>query len=177
MYRSKLNSLLSITVWISITTFAGSAMAQYVWLDNGGVKQYSDMPPPASIPKTRVLKAPTSAPTKAASVPALATTTSAPAVESSNKLKGPPNLADRNADFNKRRAEQAEHAQKEVEAERVAAEKSKICERAQQYQRTLNSGAPLANMDKNGQQVLLDEKQRAQEIHDAQDILKDCARS
>lgn len=177
MYRSKLNSLLSVAVWIGLASSAGSAMAQYVWLDHSGVKQYSDLPPPASVPKARIMKVPTSISPKAVIAPATAATTAAAAVEGSNPLKGPPTLADRNADFNKRRAEQAEQAQKDADAKRVAAEKLKACDRAQQYQRTLNSGVPLASMDKNGQRVLLDEKQRAQEARDAQNLLKDCARS
>ncbi|MEO7032018.1 MAG: DUF4124 domain-containing protein [Herbaspirillum sp.] len=170
MYQSKLNSLFSIALLIAAATLTSGALAQYVWLDNNGVKQYSDMPPPASVPKARVLKAPSSLPAK----PAPAAAATAPAVEGGNKLKGPPSLSDRNTDFNKRRTEQAEQAQKDAEAKRVAAEKSKACERAQQYQRTLNSGTPLASVDKNGQQILLDEKQRAQELRDAKNILKDC---
>ena len=32
--------------------------AQYVWLNDKGVKQYSDMPPPAAVPNQRILKSP-----------------------------------------------------------------------------------------------------------------------
>ena len=34
----------------------GHALAQYVWVDDKGNKQYSDTAPPASVPKNRILK-------------------------------------------------------------------------------------------------------------------------
>ena len=41
-----------------LAALAAPALAQYVWLDEKGVKQYSDMPPPASVPTNRILKQP-----------------------------------------------------------------------------------------------------------------------
>ena len=44
--------------FIAALGFATAAMAQYVWVDDKGVKQFSDMPPPASVLKNRILKQP-----------------------------------------------------------------------------------------------------------------------
>ncbi|MBS0307625.1 MAG: DUF4124 domain-containing protein, partial [Proteobacteria bacterium] len=45
-----------ILLALAVCGFTASAMAQYIWLDDKGVKQYSDTPPPASVPKKRILK-------------------------------------------------------------------------------------------------------------------------
>ena len=42
------------SLWLSMA----SAHAQYVWVDEKGLKQYSDRAPPASVPLKRILKAP-----------------------------------------------------------------------------------------------------------------------
>ena len=36
----------------------GAVHAQHVWVDEKGVKQYSDMAPPTSVPTNRILKSP-----------------------------------------------------------------------------------------------------------------------
>ena len=38
-----------ITAALALASFATAAVAQYVWLDEKGTKQFSDMPPPASV--------------------------------------------------------------------------------------------------------------------------------
>ena len=40
---------------------APQARAQYVWIDDKGLKQLSDRPPPPNVPAKRILKAPPSA--------------------------------------------------------------------------------------------------------------------
>src|SRR5450830_65277 len=79
---------------------AGMAAAQYLWVDAKGIKQFSDQPPPPSIPLKNILKAPKgqpSAATAAAEAPAGADAPAAPAA------KAPPTLAQRELDFQKRK--------------------------------------------------------------------------
>src|SRR5205823_1792862 len=47
---------------LAVSGFSCAAQAQYVWLNERGVKQFSDMPPPASVPENRILKSPGAAP-------------------------------------------------------------------------------------------------------------------
>ena len=49
--------------------FAANAMAQYIWLDEKGTKQFSDTPPPASVPKNRIIKEPGRSSTSSATAP------------------------------------------------------------------------------------------------------------
>jgi hypothetical protein len=144
-----------------------AASAQYVWIDEKGTKQFSDMPPPASVPGSRILKQPGGSPTPKASQEASEEKPSAPA-------RAEPTIAERNADFRKRRAEQAEKEKKAAEEAAQAAEKAKNCERAREYQRTLDSGERITRLDKNGERAYLSDEQRSQESRDNRRVLEDC---
>lgn len=169
-------SIFSIVALAAACTLGSTALAQYVWLDGGGIKQYSDMPPPASVPASRILKTPASAHASPSPAAAPASVETEPA-SSAKSSKAPPTLADKNADFIKRRSEQAEHDKKAAEQERIAGEKSKACDRARQYQQNLTSGMRIASTNKNGERVFLDEAQRAKEMQEAKNVLKDCGNS
>lgn len=136
---------------------ASGALAQHVWLDARGVKQYSDMPPPPGTPASRVLQSP--GPRGAAP------TVDQPAA---------PSVAERNAAFEKRRIEQAERESKEGEQARVAADNARNCNQARAYQRTLANGERIARLDKNGERAYLTEQDRAQETATVQRVLAQC---
>ena len=163
----RLRPLLALST-LAVCALAGAAGAQYVWVDSNGVRQYSDMPPPASVPAARILKTPNQ---PAQQEPASSATGDGAAVEK----KAPPTLAERNADFIKRRNEQAEQDKKTAEQTKLAERKAQDCERARQYQRSLESGVRMASTDKNGERVFLDDDARAREQRATREALKDCA--
>jgi hypothetical protein len=146
------------------------AFAQYVWLNEKGVKQYSDMPPPPSIPTSRILKQPSgSAP------PSANGETSAPVqAEPAATTKSQMTTAERNADFRKRHAEQVEKEKKAAEQAKAAAEKAKNCQRAREYQNALASGGRITHTDQNGERSFLTDDQRAQEMQDVNRVLQQC---
>lgn len=156
---------IAATVLAAISSHA-PASAQYVWLDEKGTRQYSDMPPPPSVPENRILKQ-AGKPVPAASA--------APA-PSEEKPAAPAqmSIAEKNAEFKKRQAEQAEKEKKTAEEARLAAEKTKNCERAREYQRTLESGERVTRTDKNGERSFLTDEQRTQEIRDAKRVVEGC---
>jgi hypothetical protein len=139
------------------------ALAQHVWLDEKGVKQYSDMPPPPGTPASRILQSP--GPRATADI--------APAPAATDKAAAP-SVAERNAAFEKRRIEQAEGEAKASEQARVAADNARNCEQARGYERTLASGQRIAKLDRNGERVFLSDQERAQEIATAQRVLAQC---
>lgn len=152
---------------------AGAASAQFVWLDEKGVKQYSDMPPPASVPKSRILKglskeARAAAPADASPLDSKEKT---PAI---NADKQPMTTAEKNVEFQKRRTEQAEKEKKAAEQEKLAADKAKSCERAREYQRTLESGVRITRNDKDGERTFVSDEERARELRDTRTILQEC---
>ncbi len=166
--------LKQITAALVIASFATAAAAQYVWLDENGSKQFSDMPPPASVPKKRILKEPSRAAVavpESASAPAGGAAASASA---SAKSDLPMTTAEKNADYMKRRKEQEEKYKKAEAEAKLAADKAKNCEQARKYQRSLNSGERIGSTDKNGEKSFMSDAQRAQEAQETNRILNEC---
>jgi hypothetical protein len=148
-----------------LVAMSAAAQAQYVWVDEKGVKQFSDQPPPASVPANRILKAPDQ---RAASSGEEAQATDAPPAPK------PPSLAARNEEYNKRRAEQAEKDKKAEEARQMASDKSKVCERSKAYLRDLESGARISTTDANGEKKFLSDDERSKEIGEAKHNMQSC---
>lgn len=142
--------------------FAAGAQAQYVWLDENGRKQYSDLPPPPSVPDRHILKRPG--------------TTTLPASPTQAEQDKPPapTLAERDAEFRKRRAEKAEQEKKAREEARVAAENRKRCERLREYQGALESGVRMARRKADGEREIIDDAERKRELQETRRMLAEC---
>lgn len=151
--------------------FSNIALAQYIWLNEKGVKQYSDTPPPKSVPRDKIIKTPLG---NVRGQEKAATQSTDTNKASDGKIEKPVTTASKNEDFNKRKIAR-EEAEKKSEIERQNAEnKAKNCERAKAYKQSLDEGLLIMNRDKNGERVPLDEAQRAKEIADAKRVLSEC---
>lgn len=166
MNTIQLKRLTVMAATLAALCSTATAFAQYVWVDEKGVKQFSDMPPPATVPANRILKQPGSKPAEAA---AEGVTPPAP-----QPAKGEMTTAEKNAEFRKRKTEQAEKEKKAAEETRTASEKAKNCERARDYLRALESGERLTRTDRNGERAFLSDEQRQQETKETRRIVQDC---
>lgn len=146
------------------------AIAQYVWLDDKGIKQYSDMPPPAAVPNKRILKS--AGPAPKAQAPDVSTGSDNAAAVVKTQL--PLTTAEKNADFQKRRLDQAEKDKKAADDAQRTADKNKNCGRASAYQNALESGQRISQQGKDGQRAYLSDANRAQELRDTKRILSEC---
>lgn len=147
------------------------AMAQYIWIDEKGVKQLSDRPPPPSVPAKRILKAPGKATFNPDATAADADGGSAsPAADA----KAAPTLAERNEAFNKRRAEATAAERKTADDAQQKADAAANCEAARQNQRALDQGMRLANIDKNGERTIMSDQERAELGKKNQKVLAGC---
>ncbi|MBI1890811.1 MAG: DUF4124 domain-containing protein [Burkholderiales bacterium] len=165
------------TIWktlagIALLSFAASAFAQYIWLDEKGVKQYSDQPPPSSIPKNRILKE--GGRINYSAVATSSTDEKSTSASASASASAPKTTAERNADFNKRKMEQEKKEKEEAEKSRKTAEKQKNCERARAYNRALASGGRITQPGTNGERSFMSDDQRARELQETQQTLNDC---
>jgi len=172
--------ILAIAAAFFMLGLCASAGAQYVWIDSKNVKQYSDQPPPASVPNNRILKTPRnrpavniseSTPNGAASG---ANTGAGAASAAAAKPKAPMSTAEQNADFNKRKIEQTEKDKKADEEKKRADAKAQNCERAKTAKRTLDSGDRISRTGKDGDREYLSDEERNATSRDVQDALKDC---
>lgn len=147
------------------------AMAQYIWLNEKGIKQYSDTPPPKSVPRDKILKSPfgsTRPTTSTANQNATESATDNP------KIEKPVTTASKNEDFNKRKLAREEADKKSAAQKQESADKTKNCERAKSYKQSLDEGILIMSRDKNGERTPLDEAQRAKEMADVKKVLADC---
>src|SRR6478672_9066490 len=99
-------------VALAMTATCVQAAAQYVWTNENGVRQYSDRPPPASVPDSRIIRGKNMPAAMLSSAPSSSPSANAALAPSAVVRPAAPSLAERNADFNKRRKEQAENEKK-----------------------------------------------------------------
>lgn len=156
-------------LWAALLLAASPlALAQYMWLDEKGVKQFSDRPPPPNVPEKRILKAP-GKPQFNPHAPA-----EAEAAASAPAAKPAPTLAERNADFNKRKTEAAQaEKQAAADAQRKADEAAN-CNAARQNQQALDQGLRLSTYDKNGERGYMNDQQREELRKNTQKVLAEC---
>jgi hypothetical protein len=146
----------------ALLMFASLSHAQYVWVDEKGIKQFSDRSPPSNIPAKNILKAPRGHAVE---------TTVAPAAPAAAPAAAAMSVADREADYKKRQLAKAETDKKAANEAANASYKKAVCDSARAQKAQLESGVRLrtgANGD------YMDDKQRAQETAGANKTLADC---
>jgi hypothetical protein len=135
------------------------AHAQYAWIDEKGVRQYSDQPPPTSTPASKILKTP-----RGMALPATEAAAPAPAP---TPVKAPPTLAEREADYKKRHADADDKAATD---KKIADTKRTNCEAAAKNKAVLESGGTVRGPGN----AVLAEADKAKELANMAAILKDC---
>jgi hypothetical protein len=146
------------------------AMAQYIWIDDKGVKQLSDRPPPPEVPAKRILKAPgkplfnPNAPAEPETAPAAEAPTAKPA----------PTLAERNADFNRRKTEATAAEKKAADEAQRNADIAANCDAARKNQLALDQGIRMSTYDKNGERTAMGDAEREEMRKKTQKVLSGC---
>lgn len=138
------------------------AQAQWKWRDAQGRVQYSDRPPPASVPDKDVLSKPSrSLAPPPAPVAASAASPGASAVP----------VRDPQLEARKRQTEAEEAAKTRAEEDKLARQRKENCERAREYARTIESGMRIARVNAQGEREVLDDDQRAKEQVKAREVM------
>lgn len=161
-----------LTVGAAMFACAALAQAQWMWVNERGIKQLSDQPPPPSVPPSRILEAPPGQMQdlrKELNAPAQE---AAPAADKPEpKVDARPTLAERNADYNKRRTESAEKEQKAAQEAQQAAQKADNCAKTRSNLTALESGQRMIDIDKNGERSFIDDAERAKRIKENQNMV------
>lgn len=167
--------VISIAASLILTLgFSSTAWAQYVWLNDKGVKQYSDLPPPKSVAKDKIIKSPFG---KQAAPIATSSEEAKPAAATKSeleKIEKPVTLASKSEDYNKRKIAREESEKKAADEKQNKENKEKNCERAKSYKQSLDEGLLIMTRDKTGERVPLDEAQRAKEMDDVKKAIDNC---
>lgn len=136
---------------------AAPAAAQYQWIDQGGQMVFSDQPPPASVPLSRILRV--GDPIARPRLPADA--------DSQQASQEPPKsrqelLADRVKAFDERREKRAEARKKAEEAKLASAAKAERCQRLQSRMASINSGIRMTRSTTSGERAFLSDRERSE---------------
>jgi len=156
------------------------AQTQWKWRDKTGRTQYSDLPPPATVPEQDILSRPAAVTRRAAAAasapPASFMAGSAPLPPLAAASPAfAPKTVDPELEARRKKAEADQAAKVKAEEAKVASAKAENCGRAQEHLRTLDSGVRIARVTANGEREILDDKQRADETKRTRDIIAaDC---
>jgi hypothetical protein len=170
----------TVLPWLAAALLLGRvapADAQWMWRDADGRVTASDRPPPANVADKDILSRPAQ---RAAPVPTLspAAAASAPAAAASAATTAPVAAApplDRELEARKRAAEQQQAARQKAEEDRLAASRAENCRRARSHAAALESGQRIARFNAQGEQEVLDDAGRADELRRAREVIaSDC---
>lgn len=158
----------SFVLWAGLALTLGlasalPAAAQWKWKDSAGKVQYSDRPPPASVPERDILQRPSNArsiapPPAADAAPATATAAS-------------PAGVDKDLEARRRQEEQDREAKARAEKERIAQVRAENCARARNYMQTLDSGVRIARTNAKGEREFLGDEARAAEAARTREVI------
>jgi hypothetical protein len=174
MNAIRLKHAFSATAALVLFSLATSALAQFVWLDEKGVKQYSDLPPPPSVPNKRILKTPGQSLPRGTTEETGTAAAADAGADGKPEAKAPPTIAEQNAAFQKRKTEQAEKAKKAEQEAKLASNKAENCAHARANQRALDSGMRITQTDASGQRSYMNDQQRAQQNAQNRETLSEC---
>jgi hypothetical protein len=180
---------------IATSLWAGSAMAQWTWLDKDGRKVYSDTAPPAGILEKNILKRPggqagaaNAAANSAAAAKAKVITdgvasdeaiaaASAPASAPQASASAPKlSSVDKELEKKKKEKEDAEAAKRKEEEQRVLKARIETCARAKTAKTTLDSGVRIGVTNAKGEREVMDDAARLAETKRVQAIIDSSCR-
>ena len=151
------------------------AYAQWQWIDKDNKKVFSDQAPPPEVPEKNIVRRPSGPPKRlnfsTPDAPVDGATAAVPAAPppASPKVAG----VDKELEEKTRKAEEAEKARQAAEAQKVAQAKAENCSRARQGKATMDSGIRVAQVNAQGERIIMDdaareaEQQRLQSVIDA----------
>jgi flagellar biosynthesis GTPase FlhF len=169
-------------------------MAQFIWINERGIKQYSDKPPPANTPKDKIIKG-LQAPVLASKNPSANSNNSSTSIgadgsavpnvnantnQDSNKVNETPRqlmqkkIAAQEEEFTKYKKAREEEEKKEQEEREQKLEKEKTCSRALSYKQSLEMAGPITIFNKKGEKEILSDEARKKDLEEAQKILSEC---
>lgn len=164
MNKIKTMRVMQLAVGGALLMLANLASAQFVWIDAKGVKQFSDMPPPPSVPQKNILKQPG----RMGAVAAADDTAQAPAEGSAGAVKS---TAERELDYRKRMKEKAEADAKANALAANQAQKSAACASARQMNARLSTGKRFRI---GPDSAFIDDATRAQQQSEVNQVLSEC---
>jgi hypothetical protein len=158
----------ALVLALCMAALPAGAQTQWKWRAANGKVQYSDRPPPAEVAEKDILGRPAGARRPEVE--------EAPAAASGVAAAAPARKAsDPALEAKRREAELAEKAKQKAEEERLEKQRAENCSRARSYAKSLQDGLRISRTNEKGENEILSEAQRAQEIARSQQVMaSDC---
>lgn len=150
------------------------AHAQYGWIDEHGTRVFSDRPPPAGTPPSRILQAPRGQARPAPLPDTDKLSGPAPNAEAAGAQPQRPTLADRDAAFRQRAAQRDADERKAADEARRQADVAAHCAAARREEAALGTGRRLTGVDDKGERFVLSDEETARRLAQASRALADC---
>jgi hypothetical protein len=155
---------------LSLAVLSGSALAQaqapnqaiWKWRDANGIVQFSDQPPPHSVPDKDIMSRPV--PQRVPVTVLADASASAPEAGGSAPARADAELEARKKKLQADKAA-ADADRKQADKARVDALKADNCKRAKAQLAMLESGVRVARPNDKGEREFLDDKARAEEVN------------
>jgi type IV secretory pathway VirB10-like protein len=154
---------------LSLVNTSAQAGAQWKWRDANGAIQYSDRSPPPGTPESAILSKPLGARNHAPKPSDAASNPSSPALaaQPAGARSSDPELEAR-----RKKAEDEKVAKQKAEEEKDAKQRADNCQRARNYQRTLQDGIRIVRSNAKGEREVMDDKGRAEEMQRTQEAIQ-----
>lgn len=165
------STLIASAALLTSPTSAVAGM-QWKWKDATGAVQYSDRPPPAGTPDKDILTRPAAARSALATATKPLSETASEAAPASAASKPEGKAVDNELEAKRKKAEDEKKAAQKAEEDKAAKNRADNCQRARSYQRTLNDGVRISRTNANGEREILDDKGRADEQRQVEDIIR-----
>ncbi len=174
-------SVHALALGAMLIAVAAPVHAQWKWRDANGSIQFSDRPPPVSVPERDILKRPNQA-GAASTAGDIGSPTDRDDKSVSHGVRAAPNAkagaappVDPELD-RRRKAEEAEKAARaKADEERRKALQAENCARARSAVATYESGIRVARVNEKGEREFLDDRQRNDELKRAKEVVStDC---
>jgi hypothetical protein len=165
--KSPASTFVRLGLSLALLAFAmgASAATQWKWRDAEGRVQYSDRPPPSSVAEGDILDRPRG--TKARTA-APAPATSGPDEGKASAPKPAVKATDPQLEAKKRKTEEeATKAKAKAKAEedpKKVQARADACQRARNYEKSLNDGIRISRTNAKGEREVLDDAGRASEL-------------
>jgi hypothetical protein len=169
-WRSKTSAgaLMAATALVAAHAFAQQQyQIQYIWIDDHGIRHFSDRPPAPSVPQKRRLK-------DADSRTTIGSPTALQMPAPHQQPTEPSGIAARNADFIKRRAKVALAEQQSAQEDEQRAALARNCAAALENQRLLESSGPVGTIAPDGSRAVLGAEARVLASKRNRDALAHC---
>jgi hypothetical protein len=175
-YHAMARRTLALAAALVGLALALPAEAQWKWRDKSGQTQYSDLPPPSTVPESDILSKPSGARGRVALITppqAASAAASGPAGAASGVLA--PKTVDPELEARRAKADADQAAKVKAEDTKIAGARTENCARARAQMRSLDSGVRISRTNEKGEREILDDKQRLEETRRSRDIIAaDC---